>query len=249
MLAILGVWHQINGLCFKLDSSEALFMHIINEFEVEDVIMVMTITWALWCNMNQVIWDGNGLSHVQIIHLAKTSVDEWCSVWFRVESCSLPVGCYKWHAPPLGYFKITVDASFYKEELRSVIGRVLRGDDENFVEACTMVLSGLLRVDEGEAWGVLKAITWAVSLGLSSVIIEMDVKRVRDAYHSEEANASSFGDYVMARKSFVSSWSHFSVMWVNRNANALAHSFVRASHLFESPHYWNEPPDFVDGPF
>lgn len=34
----------------------------------------------------------------------------------------------------------------------------------------------LMLVDEGEAWGVLEAINWAVALGFQRVIIETDAK-------------------------------------------------------------------------
>lgn len=45
---------------------------------------------------------------------------------------------------------------------------------------------GMMRVDEGEAWGLMKALRWAESLGQHFVEVETDCKRVCDAYASSD---------------------------------------------------------------
>lgn len=47
-------------------------------------------------------------------------------------------------------------------------------DDGSFVVAKSILREGLLHVEEGEAWGVLEALKWAMEMELSNVIIETD---------------------------------------------------------------------------
>lgn len=87
---------------------------------------------------------------------------------------------------------------------------------------------------------------WARSLGLQLVIIEIDAKRVKDAFLRQGREDTPFGNYIIARKKFLSDFLNISVNWMSRNANMVAHSLTRAARHYESPYYWVEPPKFVD---
>lgn len=68
----------------------------------------------------------------------------------------------------------------------------------------------------------------------------------RDAYQSEEVDESIFGDYIRAGKMMLGDNRGYTVRWVCRNANALAHAFGRAARDYGSSYSWDEPPLFVD---
>lgn len=37
-----------------------VYKYVPREFSKEEAERVMTVTWAIWCYMNQVVWDGKG---------------------------------------------------------------------------------------------------------------------------------------------------------------------------------------------
>lgn len=111
-----------------------------------------------------------------------------------------------------------------------------------------MVRNGLMGVDEGEAWGVHETLKWALQMGFSSVVVETDAQRIRDAVNRpEELDDTIFGDLIAASKVILRQNSGFEVRWVSRNANSVAHALARNSRDFESPSCWVEPPSFVVG--
>lgn len=61
---------------------------------------------------------------------------------------------------------------------------VIHDDVGEFVYCCSLVHSGVLKVYEGRAWGVVEAVSWASSMGLNQVIVKSDSKRVVDALKS-----------------------------------------------------------------
>lgn len=66
-----------------------------------------------------------------------------------------------------------------------------------------------------EAWGVLEPIIWARSLGLQYVLIEIDDKRVKDAYSGNGRDDTSFGDYIIAGKKILLDSPNISANWVD----------------------------------
>ncbi|KAL8486453.1 hypothetical protein ACS0TY_023222 [Phlomoides rotata] len=74
----------------------------------------------------------------------------------------------------------------------------------------------------------------------------MDSKRNYDAILAPSHLDNVFGNYIDQIKILLRDNPSFSVRWVCRSVNSVAHAFARASRDFESPHYWVEPPSFVD---
>lgn len=73
--------------------------------------------------------------------------------------------CDLWHKPANGMFYVNVGANFFGTSLQTGLGMVIRDDTGEPIGFQTMKRDGLLRVDEGEAWGVFEAIKWAIELG------------------------------------------------------------------------------------
>ncbi|KAL8481550.1 hypothetical protein ACS0TY_027890 [Phlomoides rotata] len=77
--------------------------------------------------------------------------------------------------------------------------------------------------------------------------MEMDSKRTYDAILAQAHMDNVFGNYIDRVKILLRDNPSFSVRWVYRSANSVTHAFARAFRVFKSPHYWVEPPNFVDG--
>jgi len=75
----------------------------------------------------------------------------------------------------------------------------------NFVLAKTEWFTPVLKVDEGEALGLLLAIRWLKDFPINNVIFELDSKKVVDGYHNNGKDEYDFGVIVIeCRRSFSS---------------------------------------------
>ncbi|KAL8481462.1 hypothetical protein ACS0TY_027826 [Phlomoides rotata] len=64
------------------------------------------------------------------------------------------------------------------------IKMIIHDEDDIFMGCRSLVVPGIYRVDEGEAMGLLEALSWLRQLGLQRVRIEMVAKTVVDAVRS-----------------------------------------------------------------
>ncbi|KAL8543899.1 hypothetical protein ACS0TY_004448 [Phlomoides rotata] len=125
------------------------------------------------------------------------------------------------------------------------VGMVLYDDMGNFITARTLVFSGRLDVDTGEAMSFLEAISWVKYLQLQKIVIKGNSKVVVDALNSPHIDVSIFDDFIQVGRNILNSNQLFSVRFVKRNA--IAHAFARMFRSFESSCCWVDPPEFVIG--
>lgn len=85
-------------------------------------------------------------------------------------------------------------------------------------------------------WGVVEAARWAVNLGFTHVMVESDSKRVVDALKTSMDGGTVLCDYIAEGRSLFASQEHFSISWVCRSANLIAHTIARTSRLFDNPY-------------
>ncbi|KAK6141886.1 hypothetical protein DH2020_024364 [Rehmannia glutinosa] len=83
------------------------------------------------------------------------------------------------------------------------------------------------------------------SYGIGMVIFELDVKGVVDAIRNHENARTEFGRQIRASQLRLVSEPKFSVQYVCRQVNIVAHVLARASYSYASPTTWVEPPSVV----
>ncbi|KAL8530720.1 hypothetical protein ACS0TY_007672 [Phlomoides rotata] len=92
---------------------------------------------------------------------------------------------------------------------------VLTDDEGIFLAVRSLVFSGYLEVDIGEAMGFIEALSWVKCMGLENVIVEGDSKVVVDVILSSVSSESSFGDFIFISKSLLATCRNASVVFVN----------------------------------
>ncbi|KAL8531537.1 hypothetical protein ACS0TY_008219 [Phlomoides rotata] len=237
----------MDRLSLKVDNAQGLILSLVEELSQEQLILFAKVLWRIWHYRNDKIWNGRGSTPDQALKSATCILEEWRMVHHPVRGGRSMPCCDKWRKPNPGFIKANIDASFF--EHMGLTGAVIfvRDEEGEFVLGRTLTRQGLLSVDEGEAWALLQTLTWLSDLGFEKVELEVDSSNLNNALKKMDIDFSVFGDYVTACKGVLSQHPHFSVRWVYRNANLLAHSLARASWNYDSPYIWVEPPDFVDG--
>ncbi|XVF71794.1 hypothetical protein PTKIN_Ptkin12aG0067800 [Pterospermum kingtungense] len=92
---------------------------------------------------------------------------------------------------------------------------------------------------------LLIAMEWVVHQGFKNVVFETDAKTIVDAVHSNE-DFTEFGSLIKQCKQLMTSDNVFSVCFVRRQANKIAHALTRSLCSFASPSVWMVPPLFIE---
>lgn len=96
-----------------------------------------------------------------------------------------------WTAPSIGTVKCNVDAVFFDDINTAGVSMVVRDEEGKFLVARTKLIKGLGCVKEGEAIGLLEALSWLRNLGLPSIIFEVDAKIVYLVVKNTNADSRS----------------------------------------------------------
>ncbi|XVF69162.1 hypothetical protein PTKIN_Ptkin11bG0058900 [Pterospermum kingtungense] len=148
--------------------------------------------------------------------------------------------CSKWHCPPLGFVKCNVDATVCSSTQVVGLGLVLRDDTGSFL-ACQMVLyASSLMTKEAEVLGPLTALSWACFMNYSKVVFEMDVKTVVDAIKYYKEDATEFGSLIAGSITFFHLEQTFSISFVKRQANEVAHTLAKETCFHACPMFFSE---------
>ncbi|XP_075499452.1 uncharacterized protein LOC142537854 [Primulina tabacum] len=146
---------------------------------------------------------------------------------------SMDSGCPDWHKSPRLSIKYNVDAAFFQSKDR--LGCILRDENCMFLTFRTCVIVGVFNVNEGEAMGLLEALSWVRRLGLKKVYFEMDAKVVVEAIKSSGIDIFEFGSIVQSCKDIIRCKHEFSISFIRRQANECDHTLAKASCSYASP--------------
>ncbi|XP_073294606.1 uncharacterized protein [Primulina huaijiensis] len=143
------------------------------------------VTWAIWKQRNNKLWNSCNLPASDTVYTAMNDLYEWIAVKSRrqPEDGKYPTRteCVLWHPPPESFVKCNIDAAFPNGADVTGLGMVLRNDSGGFIGCRSSVYYGKLDVKEGEAMGLLEAISWGHTMGYQKVVFELDSKSVVDA--------------------------------------------------------------------
>lgn len=95
--------------------------------------------------------------------------------------------------------------------------------------------------------GFYEALSWVKIMNLVKLIIKGDAKIVVYAINSSSKGSSTFHDYIVSCKDILVSIPFYSIHFVKRSANDLAHKFAKVARFYENPTYWDDPPELVGG--
>ncbi|KAL6200585.1 hypothetical protein ACLB2K_030366 [Fragaria x ananassa] len=179
--------------------------------------VVSFLCWSIWKARCRFVYQGQPLSPIHSSRQASTLVADFLAANAPVGSIGAIASPMQWFPPPVGTFKVNVDASWHPPN-RTGIGVVIRDSDRRVI-AGTSLSCRSNSVIEAEATASLAGINLAASLQLMEIIMEMDAKEVVEEILSNQ------------RK----------VCW--REANAVAHAAAMLGKGLVDPLRWaSQPP-------
>ena len=156
----------------------------------------------------------------------------------------------RWRPPPTDTWKINVDGAFWREELVGAWGFVI-GD-----HLATGVLAGAGHLGSvsdalcAETHACIEALQAAAEWGMQHIILETDSTTLVKALQSSEYDLAPGGGVFFREAKFLlaTMFSSWSVNFVNRSCNSVAHELARFGRGRDPDHpiAWMDPlPNFV----
>ncbi|KAL8516700.1 hypothetical protein ACS0TY_015092 [Phlomoides rotata] len=172
------------------------------------------ILWRIWKECNQRVWSGTSLEAGFVPKLVKGFLEEWLAARKPNSSTVVQSRCKVWHKPHMSFCKLNVDVTLFYDIYEMGIGMAIHDENDTFVGGRSLVVPGIYMVDEGEAMGLLEALSLLKQLGLQRIKIEIDVKIVVDVVKSTRGAISVFNDFIIACKREMTDFPHVTVHFV-----------------------------------
>lgn len=156
-----------------------------------------------------------------------------------------PHSVVTWEALELDAYKCNVDATFWSQGNSIGWGMCIRDHKGKFVPTKTIFSVVGFDLIQGEALGLLHALSWVVQLSLPSVIFEMDCKSIVDRVLTEVANVFEVGFILTECKTLLLSQCNFKVKFLRQQVNMVVHVLARTSIDYASPTLFNSMPTCI----
>jgi ribonuclease HI len=232
----MGLSHIIEPRLLMFNNSRDFIFDICRNATEVEASKVAVLVWFLWQHRNNVVWNENNATLLQVGVQA-------CTYWTQWTACNAlslarqqpeiqqttATSLLQWQQPSPGHLKCNVDASFYNMAGATGWGWVVRDSRGHFHLAGTNIIHSPLSILEGEAMALLEAMEEATHRGLSPIIFESDSKLVVDAISSRQSGVSEFSILITRIQSLLRSNNYFEVKYVKRQANKVAHYLATAA--------------------
>lgn len=246
-------WNHI-GLQYDMTnvhSAPEWLLNKVNEGDPQEVVKVVTVLWGIWHGRNKLVWENKTIAPSVVVDWSSRSISEWQQAQKNIKTRGRGVEdrvrreTVRWKPPEAGHLKINVDASLSQETDSYALGMVIRDDKGGFVEGKVVRLHYVESAMDAETKGVFEALRWAVTKGLQNVCIETDSLLTIKALQSQEINMLEVGHITQDCMNILRVYPTFSVAFVQRQANKVAHELAKYPCLPGCFQLLSSPPDML----
>ncbi|CAN1321508.1 Putative ribonuclease H protein At1g65750 [Linum perenne] len=248
---IAGLWDRVESLLDRFTAFKDLIGEVISTWDADSMERWITVIWSLWYERNQRVWQRESRPASVIVEAGMTTIAEWKAARRKhdthtTRSDQVSAICPRWHPPSPDCLKCNVDASFRQRDRKWGWGAVLRNHTGEVVAFRTGWEVGLPEVKEGEAKSLLEALRWAAGQLPRKIIFETDCQLVSEALRRSETAVTEFGVIIEECRKVLQLNPDFSVCFVRRNRNVVAHELAQRSFTLASPFTGHVPPIWLE---
>lgn len=238
-------WKDLkHSLLCSRDNLQVACSLLYADFPVE-LSLVWTTAWLIWTQHNAMVMQGTQPFNGSLIPKAMEWLDGWKSANIHEESTS-SILRLPWSPPPEGMYKVNFNGALIMSNMRAGAGVTMRNALGEFMAGSSLPIDCVLSSDHAEACAALHGLDVALSIGLSSVVLEGDSLRIVQALNSGKEDFSVIGNIIADIRRKACCFEHFSVRHVRREANGAAHCAAkRALGLGEVEVWMEDPPLFL----
>jgi hypothetical protein len=244
-------WHVLFGCNVSMQASQAAgveqkllpyfqsagnvreaILNVCARESIETAGIFAMLVWVLWNNRNNKVWNDTNEPGRFLGIKARHLWSEWSAIQqvqrSHIQSEQVQSST-RWQRPPQGWYKCNVDAGFHQAINKTSTSWCLRDHLGRFVAAETTWLGGQYSILEGEAIALHEALKAMHLRNFTKVLFETDAKSVAEAIHHCHGGISEFSLLVGHINDLLLSNPNFSVKFIKRQANMVAHTLARAA--------------------
>ena len=227
-------------LLFKLDTCSS-----------EEILLIVTVLWGIWFFRNKKVWENKRVTADIAMSWSAKTISDWKEARDKhaaqvVSKLSVRISpTVKWKKPDYGVYKLNVDAAIKLGEISFSMGLVLRDHSGTLVAGKTICKLMVSSVFEAEATAILEGLQWLINMTVDKVIIESDSFLSVKALQNSQENLLEVGNILSACRSILDSRPEFSVSFVKRQANRVAHVAARIPCSLNCQNIFSTPPSLL----
>ncbi|CAN0827458.1 Putative ribonuclease H protein At1g65750 [Linum grandiflorum] len=217
---------------FGFDFKKWLF-EVIQSGAAHRIQQILSILWGIWRERNERVFNHHStIAHI-VVQRSLEDLREWlASQETNHHHQGRPPTCDRWHPPDHGYLKCNLDAAIFPKHIG--LGLVIRDDVGRPLHYAMQRRPGRYEAREAEVTALAEALGWVRDMGYETCIFETDCQPVAQAVNGTTSDISEFGIRVAQCRAILAEKSQFTVNWVRRNRNRVAHELARRSHSLTS---------------
>ncbi|XP_024626802.2 uncharacterized protein [Medicago truncatula] len=216
------------------------------KLSISQVALAAMTLWSLWKCRNSKLWDNVDTPSLVVCNRARDTLYEWSYMQHANNLVQEITHDALWEKPPLTVVKCNVECALFNNNSIMGYGLCFRDSMGHFLPGMSNYEFLRVTPSEAEATGLLEAVKLAIARGMQSVIFKSDCKIVVDAVNSSVNPHNELGDIIFYCKQLLSLHANFSVRFVRRQANKVAHNIARASLSHPSPHIFFDVPSSLN---
>ncbi|CAN1153936.1 Putative ribonuclease H protein At1g65750 [Linum perenne] len=225
----------VEATCVDKDGFQQWLFSTIREAPEDRMQVVMAVIWSIWRERNGRVWRNESKPPRVIARLALEGIEEWKRARepvYNRDPTTTP-SCTRWHPPQRSMLKCNVDGALFADKNACGWGMVVRDHTGRLIQFKTNTGVGCPSVKECEAMAVLMAVRQLREDGRTDVIIETDSLSTVQALHGDQDDWTEFGEIIRQCRNLMPST--YSVEFVRREGNEVAHTLARRSFSLATP--------------
>ncbi|XP_042958097.1 uncharacterized protein LOC122293634 [Carya illinoinensis] len=204
-----------------------------SNLEDEVLMEVAVMAWKIWRRRNDLVFNQTFSSPQLIVRQAYQKIDDLNALLSQqtINPTIIPQ-TIQWTAPPLDVYKINWDSAVDKLNCKVGVGTLIRDWEGRVIACMRMCISLFPDPYLAEAIGALHSVKLALDIGLKQINLEGDAMNVVNDIKGNKDSWKHSGLIITDIKQLLLSFDSFTVDYVPRNCNGLAHCLARdALHI------------------
>ncbi|XP_050252787.1 uncharacterized protein LOC126699161 [Quercus robur] len=240
--AISGAWSTLDWFHQTAPPRPTSFTELLSSFlynkeEFRAEIFVIMV-WLLWNRRNAVQFGHPPLPVASICSSAGSYLQEFLQAQNVVPESPRPPPMQQWRPPDPQCFKVNFDAALFQRSNLAGIGIIARNHVGEAVGALSSPIPMAQSVADIEALACLKAVQFALEIGLNRVVIEGDSAVIINALLHGAGELASFGNILDDIRLHSSVFPFVEFVHVSRICNSVADALAKKAKSNVGDQIW-----------
>ena len=194
--------------------------------------------WFLWNKRNAIHFGHLALPVSRICSKARSYLQEFLQAQTKEPIPPRPPPMQQWCPPDPHCYKVNFDAAVFRVSSLASIGVIVRNDGGDAVGVLSLSIPMAQSVANLEALACLKAVQFALEIGLTRVVFKGDSAVIRNALLHGAGEMASFGNILDDIRMHSAIFQFVEFAYVSRSCNTVADALAKKAKSVVGIQVW-----------